>query len=611
MLTFFSRSYEIETSWDKGEVQISTDGGTVWQRVPVAYPGTSTNTSDNCGLPTGSYFTGEGTGYAGYGADLSAWGNTNVLLRFVLSTDGSVVDNGWWVDDISITNVDVPGVCTTGSACAENPLVNVLPDGPLNVCLGQQQQLSANLTGGTGPFLYQWTRDGIDIPGADQPTLDVDDVGEHVYNVDVRSTSCADDARDGAPTTIDWESKPAFAGIESATNAQSSTCGVDLTWSAAASVCPGPLTYDVYRSLSTPVPVTPGNRVASGVGGLSYNDANGLISGQTYNYLVRAVEGSTGEDDGNVVEDAAAPTGPGGGVQTVFTEDFESAAAFGDWSVTTGPGSHTCGDWDRSNNGEERPVGGSGFYALTNSDTCGSGSQTSTDLESPSIDLAIPGIQSVILEHDIYYNHYNGDDSTIEVWDGSSWQTIWSDNDEDIDLHQIFDVTIYAAGNPDFRVRYRYQNASYDWWFAVDNVEVTVDVANECATGGPTAAVPAPDGSATTQPLRGSRLTPAGDTIEVTWDTLSCPSFGYNLLYGDLIDVPSYALTGAECAIGTAGTHTWSAVPAGDLYFLVVGNDGGSTESSWGADSSGGQRGGPFASGECGAVTKDLTETCP
>ena len=52
-LTFWSR-YEIENSWDKGEVQISTDGGSSWQRVPLLYPGNSTNTSDVCGLPTGA-----------------------------------------------------------------------------------------------------------------------------------------------------------------------------------------------------------------------------------------------------------------------------------------------------------------------------------------------------------------------------------------------------------------------------------------------------------------------------------------------------------------------------------------------------------------------------
>ena len=84
----------------------------------------------------------------------------------MLSTDASVNGTGWWIDDISITLVDVPGTCSPGSACADNPFVDVTPQGPLTVCVGESVPLSASLTGGNGPFQYQWTRDGLDIGGA-------------------------------------------------------------------------------------------------------------------------------------------------------------------------------------------------------------------------------------------------------------------------------------------------------------------------------------------------------------------------------------------------------------------------------------------------------------
>jgi hypothetical protein len=35
-----------------------------------------------------------------------------------LSTDGSVNGDGWWVDDLSITNVMVPGACQGGASGA-------------------------------------------------------------------------------------------------------------------------------------------------------------------------------------------------------------------------------------------------------------------------------------------------------------------------------------------------------------------------------------------------------------------------------------------------------------------------------------------------------------
>jgi len=107
----FWSKYDIENSWDKGELQYSLDDGASWDRVPMAYPGTSTHDSDACDLGTGTFFTGAGTTYQPYTADLSAWAGLEVRLRWVLSTDTAVTEAGWWIDDISITDVTVPGFC--------------------------------------------------------------------------------------------------------------------------------------------------------------------------------------------------------------------------------------------------------------------------------------------------------------------------------------------------------------------------------------------------------------------------------------------------------------------------------------------------------------------
>jgi hypothetical protein len=120
-----------------------------------------------------------------------------------------------------------------------------------------------------------------------------------------------------------------------------------------------------------------------------------------------------------------------------------------------------------------------------------------------------------------------------------------------------------------------------------------------------------PDGTIATTPLIGSRATLGGDVIDVAWDATSCPAADYNLIYGDLSDVAVTALGGAECAVGTSGSFTWTSVPAGDLFFLMVGTDGLGAESSWGTMSGSVERNGSIASGECSATTKDLTETCP
>ena len=118
---------------------------------------------------------------------------------------------------------------------------------------------------------------------------------------------------------------------------------------------------------------------------------------------------------------------------------------------------------------------------------------------------------------------------------------------------------------------------------------------------------PVPGGS-----LLASKVTPAGDQIDVSWNATSCPSGDYNLLFGDLAEVSTYRLLGAECGIGVSGAHRWPQVPSGSLYFVVVGRDAmGVYESSWGHSRSGQERNGTKASFLCGATTKVVTSACP
>ena len=70
-------------------------------------------------------------------------------------------------------------------------------------------------------------------------------------------------------------------------------------------------------------------------------------------------------------------------------------------------------------------------------------------------------------------------------------------------------------------------------------------------------------------------------------------------------------MTGSDCSIGTGGVYDWAGVPAGDLYFLIVGNDGAGSESSWGRDGDFAERNGFAPSGECATVAKDPTGSCP
>ena len=121
---------------------------------------------------------------------------------------------------------------------------------------------------------------------------------------------------------------------------------------------------------------------------------------------------------------------------------------------------------------------------------------------------------------------------------------------------------------------------------------------------------PVPDGTFGTA-MRASRANPSGTDINLQWDTATCTAQDYNVLYGSLANVASYALDGSACALGTSGLAAWNAVPAGNLWFVVTAQNGSGIESSWGRASSGAERNGMNASGQCGNASRNNGGTCP
>ena len=84
-LTFWQR-YDVENTYDFCNVEVSADNGTTWQSV-AAYTGTNltwTQQSFNITNLTG--------------------GSSQVKVRFRLTSDPSVQGQGWWVDDITLTD---------------------------------------------------------------------------------------------------------------------------------------------------------------------------------------------------------------------------------------------------------------------------------------------------------------------------------------------------------------------------------------------------------------------------------------------------------------------------------------------------------------------------
>ncbi len=114
---------------------------------------------------------------------------------------------------------------------------------------------------------------------------------------------------------------------------------------------------------------------------------------------------------------------------------------------------------------------------------------------------------------------------------------------------------------------------------------------------------------------------PNDDTrLRLTFDTMTCEgNVGHHLVYGFGSQLPSapggtLLVDGSRCLV--ASPYTWVDVPVDPsdlLWFLVLANDGGTIEGSWGLDGAGSERQGPGAggsSGVCGISAKDTANAC-
>lgn len=126
-LSYWAR-FNLEWEWDGVIVEISTDGGTTWTDLPPAggYPGTLADTQGTSGdqapanvcgdLKTAGAFTGPNgngalTAWTEYRSSLAAHAGKTVRIRWRFTSDPAAEYEGFYLDDIAISNVKVPGPC--------------------------------------------------------------------------------------------------------------------------------------------------------------------------------------------------------------------------------------------------------------------------------------------------------------------------------------------------------------------------------------------------------------------------------------------------------------------------------------------------------------------
>jgi extracellular elastinolytic metalloproteinase len=134
----FWHSYNTEPSWDGGVVEISTNGGNSWTDLGnnMIQNGYDSNLQDNPASPISGRpaFHGNSGGYIQTVIDLTAYANTDFLLRFRFGCDGAVGGEGWYIDNIQFFG-DYYAI--TNTACASSTPSDENCDEATTVVMGQ------------------------------------------------------------------------------------------------------------------------------------------------------------------------------------------------------------------------------------------------------------------------------------------------------------------------------------------------------------------------------------------------------------------------------------------------------------------------------------------
>jgi hypothetical protein len=95
----FQTQWEIETDWDYGQFQVSTNSGTTWIPMTGLYTNPGTGSFQPNGEPL---YDGVQLSWVNETIDISEFADNQITFRFLMRTDGSVTKDGWYFDDFNV-----------------------------------------------------------------------------------------------------------------------------------------------------------------------------------------------------------------------------------------------------------------------------------------------------------------------------------------------------------------------------------------------------------------------------------------------------------------------------------------------------------------------------
>lgn len=208
--------------------------------------------------------------------------------------------------------------------------------------------------------------------------------------------------------------------------------------------------YPGYQSVTKDVTVTSGNVVANAV--LPVNATTCAAPGYAF--------GSDGE-----------------------YETFDGTTAPPGWTVVDHAGSGQV--WKFTDDGGRGNLtGGSGNFAIIDSDDYGLGGNQNTSLVSPVVNLS--AVTAPVIRFNQDFNQLGSDRADVDLsLDGGATWTNLLRQAADFRGPRATEIPIpQAAGQSQVQVRFHYYDASYEWWWSVDNVLIGSEVTCSPVDGG-------------------------------------------------------------------------------------------------------------------------------
>jgi len=159
--------------------------------------------------------------------------------------------------------------------------------------------------------------------------------------------------------------------------------------------------------------------------------------------------------------------------QIALDEQFLDNTIPAGWTIVDNEGNGQVWRFDNAG-GRGNLTGGVDNFAIVDSDNYGIGGIQDTELIVPPFDFSGATIVSLTFKTDFRWYDTSKADVDISSDGGTIWTTVWQKtSDYRGAATETVDISTAAAGHANVLVRFHYYDADNDWWWQVDDVEIT------------------------------------------------------------------------------------------------------------------------------------------